>query len=90
MGIAMCWFRKDLRLVDNPAWANACYEGHVIPVFVIEPSIVNVASIRKRELFYSHLLALREQIADLGGDLLIIEGPAQKTLPKLAELVEGI
>ena len=83
MGIAMCWFRKDLRLVDNPAWANACNEGHVIPVFVIEPSIVNVASIRKRELFYSHLLALREQIADLGGDLLIIEGPAQKTLPKL-------
>jgi len=83
MGIAMCWFRKDLRLTNNPAWANACDEGHVLPVFVIEPSMVNAASIRKRELFYSHLIALKEQIVALGGNLLIVEGPAQKTVPKL-------
>ena len=83
MGIAMCWFRKDLRLTNNPAWAKACDEGHVLPVFVIEPSMVNAASIRKRELFYSHLLALQEQIGALGGNLVIVDGPAQKTLPKL-------
>ena len=83
MGIAMCWFRKDLRLTNNPAWANACDEGHVLPVFVIEPPMVNAASLRKRELFYSHLLALQEQIAALGGNLVIVEGPAQKTLPEL-------
>ena len=83
MGIAMCWFRKDLRLVNNPAWANACDGGHVLPVFVIEPSMVNAASLRKRELFYTHLLALQEKIVALGGNLLIVEGPAQKTLPKL-------
>jgi len=83
MGIGMCWFRKDLRLADNPAWANACAEGHVIPVFVIEPSMVNASSFRKRELFYSHLLALKTQIAELGGNLLIINGPAEKILPRL-------
>ena len=76
MDVGICWFRKDLRLTDNPAWTNACWAGQVIPVFVLEQSLVNSASSLKRDVFFSHLLALKTELNDLGGDLLIINGPA--------------
>ena len=83
MDVGICWFRKDLRLTDNPAWTNACLAGQVIPVFVLEQSLVNSASSLKRDVFFSHLLALKTELNDLGGDLLIINGPAEKAIPKL-------
>ena len=83
MDVGICWFRKDLRLTDNPAWTNACLAGQVIAVFVLEQSLVNSASSLKRDVFFSHLLALKTQLNDLGGDLLIINGPAEKAIPKL-------
>ena len=57
MDVGICWFRKDLRLTDNPAWTNACLAGQVIAVFVLEQSLVNSASSLKRDVFFSNLLA---------------------------------
>ncbi|MFZ9292097.1 MAG: deoxyribodipyrimidine photo-lyase, partial [Ilumatobacteraceae bacterium] len=31
------WFRRDLRLADNPALAAALAEGTVTPLFVLDP-----------------------------------------------------
>jgi deoxyribodipyrimidine photo-lyase len=33
------WFRRDLRLGDNPALATAADHGEVIPLFIIDPSL---------------------------------------------------
>ncbi len=33
------WFRRDLRLRDNPALLEACAEGAVLPLFVLDPHL---------------------------------------------------
>ena len=35
-GIAIHWFRQDLRLSDNPALALAAQHGHVLPVYILD------------------------------------------------------
>ena len=32
------WFRQDLRLADNPAFAAACAAGDVVPAYILEDS----------------------------------------------------
>ena len=83
MSISVCWFRKDLRLNDNPAWNSACSDGDVIPVFVLEPSMLESASQRKKDVMFSNLMALKAELESLGGYLFIIEGPAREALPDL-------
>lgn len=36
MQIAICWFRQDLRLYDNPALLAASLHGKVIPVYILD------------------------------------------------------
>jgi deoxyribodipyrimidine photolyase len=31
------WFRRDLRIGDNPALGSAIASGNVLPLFVIDP-----------------------------------------------------
>ena len=78
MSISVCWFRKDLRLNDNPAWNSACSDGDVIPVFVLEPSMLESASQRKKDVMFSNLMALKAELESLGGYLQVIEGPQHK------------
>ncbi|GAB2772674.1 deoxyribodipyrimidine photo-lyase [Nocardioides salsibiostraticola] len=33
------WFRRDLRLADNPALLRACEDGDVLPLFVLDPAL---------------------------------------------------
>ncbi len=37
-GIAIHWFRRDLRLTDNPALAEACSYEWVVPIFIWDPN----------------------------------------------------
>ncbi len=30
------WFRRDLRLADNPALFEACQQGQVLPVYIFD------------------------------------------------------
>ena len=36
MSVSIVWFRRDLRLADNPALAAAAAAGAVVPVFCFE------------------------------------------------------
>jgi deoxyribodipyrimidine photo-lyase len=39
---AVMWFRRDLRLLDNPALleaAAASTDGRVVPLFVLDPAL---------------------------------------------------
>ena len=33
------WFRRDLRLSDNPALLDACASDGVLPLFVLDPAL---------------------------------------------------
>jgi deoxyribodipyrimidine photo-lyase len=35
---AVMWFRRDLRLADNPALVEAAADGDVLPLFVHDPA----------------------------------------------------
>jgi deoxyribodipyrimidine photo-lyase len=75
MSLAVVWFRKDLRLTDNPAWAHATL-GHdsVVPLFVIDPALWNRASRRRIALLAGHLRELDRSMVDLGGRLRVERG----------------
>ncbi len=63
------WFRRDLRLADNPAWAWATRaHGRVTALFVIDPRLIGRAP-RRDALLFSHLHALHQRLADHGGAL---------------------
>lgn len=36
MKIAICWFRQDLRLLDNPALSQAAKHGKVMPIYILD------------------------------------------------------
>lgn len=67
------WFRRDLRVTDNPALLRAAADGEVLPFFIRDRS-VRMATFRRRR-FEAALRRLDEQIRAHGGaGLWIMEG----------------
>ena len=89
-GPGIVWFRRDLRLDDNPAWAAAT-AGHpdVVALFVLEPSLLASASDRRRDQLLAHLAALDNTISDLGGHLVVRHAPAVDAVAHLVAEVEA-
>ena len=57
LGIA--WFRRDLRLDDNPAWAAATAEhGRVLALYVIDPALLDRAGSRRAARLLGDVAAL--------------------------------
>jgi deoxyribodipyrimidine photo-lyase len=77
---AVAWFRNDLRLDDNPAWAAATASGEVVPLFVVDPALWRSGSPRTA-LLAAHLRAVDEALAELGGRLLVRTGRPAEVLP---------
>jgi deoxyribodipyrimidine photo-lyase len=79
------WFRRDLRLADNPALLAAGADGdEVVPVFVVDPVFAKSGSAR---LAYLHdaLAALDSSIQEATGDGLVVRhGDPVDLIPALA------
>ncbi|MFT7601575.1 MAG: deoxyribodipyrimidine photo-lyase [Acidimicrobiales bacterium] len=83
---AVVWFRRDLRLEDNPAWAAAtATHRSVIALFVVEPELFRTASSLRRDQLVAHLHALHDELADLGGGLVVRTGPARIAVPQVLD-----
>ena len=79
--IGLVWFRRDLRLDDNPAWAAATSERtrSSCPLFVIDPRLLDRAGPFRRRQLLATLQALDYALAELGGRLLVrIGDPGQR------------
>lgn len=70
---AVHWFRRDLRLADNPALLQAADagDGSVVPLFVLDPALWGPAGAVRRAYLNASLRALG---ADLGGTLHLRRG----------------
>jgi deoxyribodipyrimidine photo-lyase len=81
----MFWFRRDLRLGDNPALlAAAADAAAVVPVFVVDPALWTPAGARRR----AHLVASLQALdASLDAALLVRVGDPRRVIPELAEAV---
>jgi deoxyribodipyrimidine photo-lyase len=80
----LVWFRRDLRLADNPAWdAATAAHRHVIACFVLEPKLLDAASPARRNQLLAHLQGLDRELRALGGALVVRSGNAEKAIPSL-------
>jgi len=81
------WFRKGLRLHDNPALLDAlsCDPEAVFPVFVLDPWFckpANVGVVRYKFLHES-LADLDSSLKERGSRLLVVQGNPTEVLPTL-------
>jgi len=82
------WFRRDLRIHDNPALVAATAaafesgDGNVVPVVLIDPGLWPTWGPAKQAYLIDSLTSLD---ASLGGNLVIRHGKAQDVIPAIAK-----
>ncbi|GAA1592055.1 deoxyribodipyrimidine photo-lyase [Kribbella sancticallisti] len=89
MAGAVMWFRRDLRLADNPALldALAAGDGHVLGLFVLDPALWDPAGSPRQ----NHLVASLRALSDsMGGKLVIRRGDPAQVVPELAEEIGAV
>ncbi len=70
---SLVWFRRDLRLEANPAWAAATRaHDEVVALFVIDPVLMATAGPRRRAVLVDHLRALDDALSEHGGRLTVV------------------
>jgi deoxyribodipyrimidine photo-lyase len=88
---ALVWFRSDLRLDDNPAWASATVDHDAVEaVFVLDERLVAGAGELRRSLLLANLRALDGQLRALGGGLTIAEGSPENVIPELTSRHDAV
>lgn len=79
---SILWLRRDLRRADHPALAAAHADGgEVLPVFVLDPTLLDAAGpVRSAAL----VEVLRATDESYDGHLVVLEGDPAEVLPELA------
>lgn len=81
------WFRRDLRVADHPALAEAAGRGRVVCLFVVDPRLLSRRhhqAPRRLAFLRAGLEALGEQLADRGGQLVVRTGDPVLVVPEIA------
>ena len=82
MSAGLVWFRKDLRLTDNPAWAAATSDHDtVLALFVIDPRLWKGAMPHRLTQLTANLQALDRSLEQLGGRLKVVSGDPAAVVP---------
>ena len=82
--MTVLWFRRDLRLADNPALLAAARRGSVVPLFVLDPSLWGRAGTPRRAFLVRCLRDLDERV---GGGLVVRAGAPAEVVPALVSEV---
>ncbi|WP_432941858.1 cryptochrome/photolyase family protein [Kribbella sp. CA-253562] len=80
---AVMWFRRDLRLADNPALLDAVSagDGRVLGLFVLDPVLWDAAGDPRRD----HLVNSLRRLSDgMDGELVVRRGDPADVVPELA------
>ena len=85
--IAICWFKRDLRITDHAALHLAARHGRVLPLYILEPDLwkQNDASGRQYAFLLDCLKGLRRDLSGLGAELTIRVGDAVDILEELRQ-----
>ncbi|MGL5891963.1 MAG: deoxyribodipyrimidine photo-lyase/cryptochrome family protein [Bacteroidia bacterium] len=87
-GVVVCWFKRDLRLHDNYALANALTSGNkVLPLYIFEPEILagSDQDIRHHRFIWESLCDINKRLAALGKRILIAYGNAELVFKHILE-----
>ena len=85
---AVVWFRKDLRLLDNPSLHAALLaKRKIIPVFVWDPDEAGQWSPGAASRWWLHhaIESLAKQILGHQGELILAKGKAAELIPEIAK-----
>ena len=81
----LVWFRRDLRLTDNPALEWAAGSGRpVVPFFVLDDEERRRGS-ASRWWLHGSLSALGDDLERIGSRLVLRDGPADSAIAALAQ-----
>ena len=84
----MMWFRRDLRVADNPALQEAARlaaldsDPRLLAVVLIDPGLWPTWGAPKQAYLID---SLKELNASLNGNLMVVHGKAQEVIPELAK-----
>jgi len=78
------WFRRDLRLADNPALSRAVESGKpLIALYVHETDSARTLGAASQWWLHYSLENLAQSLGEIGGKLIIKRGPAAQVLDEL-------
>lgn len=81
---AVMWFRRDLRLSDNPALARAAESGEVLGLFVLDPVLLARSGAARLNWLAASLRSLNSSMA---GGLQVLRGVPAEVVPAIAAQV---
>ncbi len=84
---AVMWFRRDLRLADNPALARAADDGEVLPLFVLDPRLWDPAGPSRRAYLAASLRSLDASLREQRTRLSVLHGDPVRRVVLAAEAV---
>jgi deoxyribodipyrimidine photo-lyase len=86
----LVWFRRDLRLGDNPAWAAATQQAdEVTALFVLDPALFDRAGPFRQQALVAHLEGLDAQLRERGGRLRVEHGDPTRVVPALTNELDA-
>lgn len=84
---SLVWFRRDLRLHDHAALSQALAQSErVLCVFIFDQDILQTLPRQDRRVEFIHasIVALDQELRQVGGQLLVTQGSAREEIPRLA------
>ena len=82
------WFRRDLRLKDNVGLHNALKNNEeVTPIFIFDENIISELPKNDKRIsfIYSEIESIKQQLINIGSDLLVFKGTPERIFQKLAQ-----
>ena len=80
------WFRKGLRLHDNPALVEACKASKVYPIFVLDPKFCQgQMNVNRHSFLLQSLSDLDKSLRKVGSRLFVVHGKPEEQVPLLAK-----
>ncbi|MDN5748121.1 MAG: DNA photolyase family protein [Pseudonocardia sp.] len=85
--VAVVWFRRDLRVHDQPTFlAAADAAPRSLALFVLDPALLGPSGAARRTFLFRALRSLDEA---LGGRLLVVRGDPVEVVPRVAASVDA-
>lgn len=81
--VSIAWLRDDLRTADNPALLAAVHEGDAAALYVLDEETEGIRPLGSAAKWWLHhaLLALKKDLSALGIPLVLLRGPAARSVP---------
>ena len=86
---SVMWFRRDLRLGDNPALCAAADGGDVLPLFVLDPRLWGPAGPSRRAYLGASLRALDASLRQRRAGLSVVRGDPVRRVVLAAKAVDA-